>query len=80
MPRARPWEDEGWETVVFAADKGSVVMIRKTFRRPRLPEGKGPLARAAEHRPANFSELDEPTKWEIDRALGILDWDGDPRK
>lgn len=27
-------------------------------------------------RPFNYSSLSEREKWEIDDALGILDWDG----
>jgi hypothetical protein len=56
-----------------------MVVIRKTFR-PRLINGKGPLARAAEHRPENFLKLSMQERWDIDKKLGILDWDGDPEK
>jgi len=28
-------------------------------------------------RPSNFFQLSEERQWEIDRVLGILDWDGD---
>lgn len=38
------------------------------------------MARAAEQRPENFKELDPQTQWDIDKALGILDWDGSPEK
>lgn len=33
-------------------------------------------AERAKLRPANYAELPEETKWKIDKALGILDWDG----
>jgi hypothetical protein len=39
---------------------------------------KGPMATAAEGRPANFNELTEEQRWEIDKRLGILDWDESP--
>lgn len=54
--------------------------IRRIGRRPPLINGKGPMARAAEQRPENFKELDPQTQWDIDKALGILDWDGSPEK
>ena len=41
---------------------------------------KGPLARAAELRPANFKSLSAEQQWAIDKRLGILDWDGSPEK
>ena len=28
-------------------------------------------------RPSNFHDLSETEKWEIDKQLGILDWDAD---
>ena len=28
-------------------------------------------------RPSNYFKLDAETQWEIDRQLGILDWEGD---
>ncbi len=40
----------------------------------------GPMATAALRRPANHNQLSGEDQWEIDKALGILDWDGDPRK
>jgi hypothetical protein len=36
----------------------------------------GPLAQAATRRPANYSELSSRSQWDIDKTLGILDWDG----
>jgi len=47
-------------------------------RRRSGPNPKGPMATAAERRPANFNELTEEKRWEIDKHLGILDWDGSP--
>lgn len=40
----------------------------------------GPMAQAAARRPVNFDELTPQEKWDIDKRLGILDWDGDPSK
>lgn len=40
----------------------------------------GPLARAAESRPENYGKLSFEEQWQIDKMLGILDWDGDPKK
>jgi len=39
---------------------------------------KGPQAIAATCRPSNFYQLSGEEQWEIDKQLGILDWDGDP--
>jgi hypothetical protein len=36
----------------------------------------GPQATRALERPDDFISLSEERKWEIDRELGILDWDG----
>ena len=38
----------------------------------------GPMALASHQRPANFFKLSSEQQWEIDKHLGILDWDGDP--
>lgn len=40
----------------------------------------GPLYNAALKRPANYINLSQQRQWEIDKSLGILDWDGDPNK
>jgi hypothetical protein len=40
----------------------------------------GPLASAAESRPKNYAQLPTAEQWRIDKMLGILDWDGDPKK
>lgn len=31
----------------------------------------------AMQRPSNFHELSSQERWDIDKRLGILDWDGD---
>ena len=41
---------------------------------------KGPQATAAERRPTNFGALSAQEQWDIDKRLGILDWDGSPEK
>jgi hypothetical protein len=38
----------------------------------------GPQAIAAQQRPPNYWRLSEAEQWDIDKRLGILDWDGDP--
>ena len=35
-----------------------------------------PPAVRAKMRPANYLELEPREQWEIDKRLGILDWDG----
>jgi hypothetical protein len=35
-----------------------------------------PPAVRAKSRPANYLELEPREQWEIDKQLGILDWDG----
>jgi hypothetical protein len=36
----------------------------------------GSMAERAKRRPANFAQLSFQEQWDIDRQLGILDWDG----
>jgi hypothetical protein len=40
----------------------------------------GPLAKKSLERPADFLYLPIKEQWQIDKELGILDWDGDPKK
>lgn len=40
-------------------------------------EKLGPQAQAASRRPTNYCELSAQTQWDIDKGLGILDWDGE---
>jgi len=37
----------------------------------------GPHAQAATRRPANYCELSPQSQWDVDKGLGILDWDGE---
>jgi hypothetical protein len=37
----------------------------------------GPQAEAATRRPANYAELGPQSQWDVDKNLGILDWDGE---
>jgi hypothetical protein len=61
-----------------------IKMRRAGFREPsvkvELVDRKGPLAKKAAQRPSNYGELAAGTQWEIDKSLGILDWDGDQDK
>lgn len=36
----------------------------------------GPCAKAAHNRPDNYGALSTQGQWDIDKTLGILDWDG----
>ena len=36
------------------------------------------MAQAALQRPTNFSDLSAKEQWDIDKQLGILDWEGGP--
>lgn len=38
----------------------------------------GPMAKKSVGRPYNFNDLSPHDQWEIDKELGILDWDGNP--
>lgn len=40
------------------------------------PRPKSAMALQAEKRPANYESLPQDEQWAIDKALGILDWDG----
>ena len=35
------------------------------------------MAKEAEKRPKNYEELPAREQWEIDKSLGILDWNGE---
>ena len=37
---------------------------------------QGEMFEQAMKRPSNYSKLPESEQWEIDKKLGILDWDG----
>lgn len=43
---------------------------------PEFPEFTS-MKERAKLRPANFESLTPSQRWEIDKKLGILDWDGD---
>ena len=47
---------------------------------PRPAKQLGPMATAAQKRPANYDQLRLYEQWAIDQELGINDWDGDPSK
>ena len=53
-------------------------MIYNSFRHQYFDGELGPLCIQAQKRPANFLRLSIERQWEIDKELGILDWDGDP--
>lgn len=36
------------------------------------------MAEAARRRPSNFDSLSAKEQWDIDKELGILDWEGGP--
>lgn len=40
----------------------------------------GPRAAAAKRRPADYDKMTAQEQWGIDKMLGILDWDGDPKQ
>lgn len=40
----------------------------------------GPMALASCRRPANFETMAAKEQWSVDKALGILDWDGSLNK
>ena len=35
------------------------------------------MAKRAQERPTNYNKLSAREQWEIDKKLGILDWDGE---
>ena len=43
-------------------------------------ESLGPQAKQSLKRPNNYEQLSPQRQWEIDKELGILDWDGDTNK
>ncbi len=52
-----------------------VASLREKARKAGKP--LGPQAQAATRRPADYAELSPQTQWDIDKGLGILDWDGE---
>jgi hypothetical protein len=44
-----------------------------------VPTVLGPMMLASQNRPRNYNKLSGEQQREIDKSLGILDWDGDPR-
>ncbi len=50
-----------------------------SMRRKAKEAGRplGPHAEAATRRPASYCELSTQSQWDIDKRLGILDWDGE---
>lgn len=71
-----PW---GWSQQVFGQEIFKAVKSAK-YEQPVLISGELKLtvdsqAERAKHRPPNYASLDEETQWEIDKALGILDWE-----
>jgi hypothetical protein len=36
----------------------------------------GPMASLARQRPVNYCELTPQSQWDIDKRLGIIDWNG----
>jgi hypothetical protein len=58
---------------LIAKHEDIIVQLRKMIETP--PESD--MARRAKQRPANYSKLSGREQWEIDKGLGILDWEGD---
>lgn len=51
--------------------------LRKTIEEMKT---LGPMAQRAKLRPTEYENLSPQTQWEIDKALGILDWSGNPNE
>ena len=66
LHRSRPLIDMG------------LVQVRggKIVRTDKGIEALSPEARIALRRPAGFMGMRERERWDIDKELGILDWDG----
>lgn len=91
----RVWENaskrEGWVKVrrIDVPTKAACLAAMEFLELPadhpqdgqlRAQTGLGPMAEAAYKRPPNYKSLTGGEQYEIDKALGILDWDGDPSK
>lgn len=46
------------------------------YAKPATPPTQSEMSRIAQRRPGNYSDLSPQEQWEIDKELGILDWDG----
>lgn len=55
-----------------------IAMIQNTYHTKKIKQKKleSHGAKQAKLRPANFKKLSVQEQWDIDKALGILDWDG----
>ncbi len=58
---------------------GSVSQAKAKYRsNVREISSLGPLAEAAQRRPFDYNSLSGQDQWDIDKRLGILDWNGEP--
>ncbi len=64
-----------WE---FIGTMESAKKLHNTCRHTYFDGVLGEQCRLAQQRPSNFLKLDADTRWEIDKRLGILDWNGEP--
>lgn len=51
-----------------------IAKLEEQARRENRPLSEG--AQQAKKRPSNYCELSPAEQWAVDKALGILDWDG----
>lgn len=66
------WEHKG---TLASAKK-----LRGTYKHREFDGEFGAQCILAQERPANFFELNAEEQWNIDKRLGILDWNGEPTK
>jgi len=81
-PNLNVWEPEGLKTL----RKLTAMSKAERTKHPCLicgqPIGYGdwkiPTCQKcrSKHRPANYAKLSSQDQWKIDKALGLLDWDG----
>ncbi len=60
---------------LLAAWRDAVVAGKTQLGFPQWLESQ-PAARRAKSRPSNYAMLSPDQRWQIDRVLGLLDWDG----
>lgn len=79
---------ESWLKPSVAQDLVAKGLVTQVVNRPDVGDAEAyeatdegvralsPLARKALCRPRNFEDLSPREQWDIDKGLGVLDWDG----
>jgi hypothetical protein len=74
-------KDRGcWIEFIGTMEQAEKRYTQKSMRKEIDAYELGPMAIASQGRPSYYFSLSGREQWDIDKDLGILDWDGDPEK